>query len=85
MIDFREEFRIFEKNNFLVWAAVSPAPEKAVGNIIKFLDATMHFPEGDASAQYVKKDSESMLLKQEISKLLNCWGEEIAITGSSTS
>ncbi|MEM3191573.1 MAG: aminotransferase class V-fold PLP-dependent enzyme [Candidatus Parvarchaeota archaeon] len=85
MTDFREEFKIFEKNNFLDWAAVSPAPEKAVRNIIKFLDATMHFPEGNASAQYVKMDSESMLLKQEISKLLNCSDKEIAITGSSTS
>lgn len=82
---FREEFKIFEKYNFLDWAVVSPAPLKAVNAVKSFLDSTVYFPEENASAQHVKMDSEAIPLREEVSKLLNASKDEIAITGSSTS
>ncbi|MEM3906641.1 MAG: aminotransferase class V-fold PLP-dependent enzyme [Nitrososphaerota archaeon] len=82
---FRDEFKIFEKYNFLDWAVVSPAPMKTITAVRSFLDSTVYFPEENASAQHVKMDSEAKPLKQEISKLLNASEDEIAITGSSTS
>ena len=82
---FRDEFKIFEKYNFLDWAVVSPAPMKAINAVKSFLDSTVYFPEENASAQHVKMDSEAIPLKQGVSKLLNASEEEIAVTGSSTS
>lgn len=82
---FRDEFKIFEKYNFLDWAVVSPAPIKAINAVKNFLDSTVYFPEKDASAQHVKMDGEAIPLRHQVSKLLNSSEEEIAITGSSTS
>jgi len=81
----RDDFKIFEKYNFLDWAVVSPAPMKTINAVKGFLDSTVYFPEENASAQHVKMDSEAIPLKQGVSKLLNASEEEIAVTGSSTS
>ncbi len=83
--NFRDEFKIFEKYNFLDWAVVSPAPLKTITAVKDFLDSALYFPEENASAQHVKMDSTAIPLKQEISRLLNASEDEIAITGSSTS
>lgn len=84
MTGFRDEFRIFEKYNFLDWAVVSPSPTRAVENINRLLDSAVYFPEENASLQHVKMDSEAISLKAEMAKLLNASEREIAITGSST-
>ncbi len=81
---FREEFKVFEKYDFLDWAVVSPLPLRAMNAVKNLLDSMVYFPEENASAQHVKWDSLAIPLKQEVSKLLNSDEDEIAITGSST-
>jgi|YelNatPaOPRAMG01_1025707.scaffolds.fasta_scaffold07522_6 selenocysteine lyase/cysteine desulfurase len=82
--DIRKEFKVFETKDFLDWAVVGVAPERAVKAINKLLESAMYFPEENASLQHVAWDKEAQPLKLELAKLLNASEDEIALTGSST-